>query len=80
MGKILAFDYGLKRTGLAITDELKMIASPLTTVETLSILLDKIMTGGINREEIGEKARQKIIDVFNRNRMIDSLVNAYKQI
>ena len=49
-------------------------------VETLSTLLDNIMTGGINREQIGEKARQKIIDVFNRNRMIDSLINAYKQI
>lgn len=49
-------------------------------VETLSSLLDGIITGGINRELIGEKARQKIIDVFNRNRMIESLINAYKQI
>jgi glycosyltransferase involved in cell wall biosynthesis len=50
-------------------------------VQTLSTLLDKIMTGeGINREEIGEKARQKIVEVFNRNKMIDSLIDAYKQI
>lgn len=50
-------------------------------VETLSALLDKIMTGnGINREQIGEKARQKIVETFNRNKMIDSLVDAYKQI
>lgn len=49
-------------------------------VETLSSLLDGIITGGINRELIGEKARQKIIDVFNRNRMIESLIKAYKQI
>lgn len=50
-------------------------------VETLSALLDKIMTGnGINREQIGEKARQKIVEAFNRNKMIDSLVDAYKQI
>ena len=44
-GKILAFDYGLKRTGLAITDELKMIASPLTTVETKELFpfLEKLM-------------------------------------
>ncbi len=50
-------------------------------VETLSALLDKIMTGnGVNREQIGEKARQKIVEAFNRNKMIDSLVDAYKQI
>ena len=49
-------------------------------VETLSLLLDSIMSGGINREKIGENARQKVIDAFNRNRMIDSLINAYRQI
>jgi glycosyltransferase involved in cell wall biosynthesis len=49
-------------------------------VDTLSLLLDSIMSGGINREKIGENARQKVIDAFNRNRMIDSLINAYRQI
>ncbi len=50
-------------------------------VETLSALLDKIMTGnGINAEQIGEKARKKIVETFNRNKMIDSLVDAYRQI
>lgn len=34
MGRILGIDYGLKRTGLAITDPLKIIASPLETVLT----------------------------------------------
>lgn len=37
MSKILAFDYGEKRTGIAITDELQIIASGLTTVETKNI-------------------------------------------
>jgi len=32
--KILAIDYGRKRTGLAETDDARIIASPLTTVET----------------------------------------------
>ncbi len=32
--KILAIDYGLKRCGLAVTDELQIIASALTTVDT----------------------------------------------
>jgi putative Holliday junction resolvase len=32
MGRILAIDYGRKRTGLAVTDELRIIATPLDTV------------------------------------------------
>ena len=34
MARILAFDYGEKRTGIAVTDELQIIASGLTTVDT----------------------------------------------
>jgi putative Holliday junction resolvase len=34
MGRILAIDYGTKRTGIAVTDELQIIASGLTTVST----------------------------------------------
>ncbi len=36
MGRILAIDYGKKRTGLAVTDELQIIASGLTTIDTAS--------------------------------------------
>ncbi len=32
MGRIFAIDYGKKRVGFAVTDPLKIIASPLTTV------------------------------------------------
>ncbi|HEY0434898.1 MAG TPA: RuvX/YqgF family protein, partial [Chitinophagaceae bacterium] len=34
MPRIIAIDYGLRRTGLAVTDPLKIIATGLTTVET----------------------------------------------
>ncbi|MDR0714853.1 MAG: Holliday junction resolvase RuvX [Bacteroidales bacterium] len=34
MGRILAIDYGCKRTGLAVTDALQMIAGPLETIPT----------------------------------------------
>ncbi|QSE97926.1 Holliday junction resolvase RuvX [Fulvivirga lutea] len=34
MGRILSIDYGIKRVGLAVTDPLKMIASPLETIES----------------------------------------------
>ena len=37
LGRILALDYGKVRTGIAITDPLKMIASGLTTVETSTL-------------------------------------------
>lgn len=38
MGRILAIDYGTKRTGLAVTDPLRIIATALNTVETKNIL------------------------------------------
>ncbi len=38
MGRILAIDYGTKRTGLAVTDEMQIIASGLTTVETKDLI------------------------------------------
>ncbi|NHM07935.1 Holliday junction resolvase RuvX [Flavobacterium sp. CYK-4] len=34
MPRIIAIDYGQKRTGIAVTDELQIIASGLTTVES----------------------------------------------
>ena len=34
MGVVLAIDYGAKRSGIAVTDNLKMIAYPLDTVGT----------------------------------------------
>jgi putative Holliday junction resolvase len=38
LGRILAIDYGKKRTGLAVTDPLKIIAGALDTVETSRLL------------------------------------------
>jgi putative Holliday junction resolvase len=38
MGRIIAIDYGVKRTGIAVTDELQIIASGLTTVETPELI------------------------------------------
>ncbi len=38
MGRILAIDFGEKRTGIAVTDELKIIASGLTTVKSSNLL------------------------------------------
>jgi putative holliday junction resolvase len=38
MPRILAIDYGLKRTGIAVTDPLKIIATALTTVESPKLI------------------------------------------
>jgi len=38
MPRILAIDYGKKRTGLAVTDPLQIIASPLETVRTHELI------------------------------------------
>ena len=38
MSRVLAIDYGKKRTGLAVTDPLRIIASPLETVPTAALM------------------------------------------
>jgi len=38
MARILAIDYGKKRTGLAVTDPLKIIASGLATIDTEQLI------------------------------------------
>jgi len=50
MGRILAIDYGTKRTGIAVTDELKIIASGLTTVDTKSLI--SFLVDYVNLEKV----------------------------
>jgi len=38
LGRILAIDYGQKRIGLAVTDELRMIAGPLASVHSKDVI------------------------------------------
>lgn len=46
----MAFDYGTRRTGIAITDDLKLIASPLDAVDTSEIW--KVIDGLLQRESV----------------------------
>ena len=60
MGKILAIDFGLKRTGIAITDENKIIASGLTTVdskEMMNFLIKLTKKEAIETIVLGEPKR-----------------------
>ena len=50
MGKILAIDYGEKRIGLAVTDDMKMIAFGLTTVATAEIF--EYLSDYISKEKV----------------------------
>lgn len=57
MARILAIDYGLKRTGIAVTDELQIIASGLTTVDTkmlISFLKDYTVKEKVELFLVGE--------------------------
>ena len=50
MGKIVGIDYGTKRTGIAITDAMQIIASGLTTVKTHA--LDDFISDLVQKEII----------------------------
>jgi len=52
MGRVVALDYGSKRVGIAITDPLKIIATPLETVPTKEII--NFLKGYDEREKIEE--------------------------
>jgi putative Holliday junction resolvase len=57
MPRILSIDYGMKRTGIAITDEMQIIASGLTTVpsETLiAFLKDYFSKEKVEKVIVGE--------------------------
>lgn len=57
MPRILAIDYGMKRTGIAVTDELQIIASGLTTVPSetaIAFLRDYFSKENVIKVLIGE--------------------------
>lgn len=55
MSKILAIDYGLKRCGIAITDDVKMLATPLTTV------LEKELLEFVNKQVLENKVDEIVV-------------------
>tara|TARA_R100000306_G_C4311594_1_gene110481 strand:+ start:166 stop:627 length:462 start_codon:yes stop_codon:yes gene_type:complete len=55
MGRILAIDFGTKRTGIAVTDELQLIASGLTTVNTSELM------AFLERYLVSEKVSQIVV-------------------
>ena len=81
MGRILAIDYGQKRVGLAVTDELQIIATPLATVparETIQFLKNFIGKNVVDCFVVGEP-RQMNNQVSESARYIEPFVRLLKQ-
>ena len=56
MGRILGIDYGRRRCGLAVTDPMRIVASPLDTVETgrlLDFALKYVQSNGVDLIVVG---------------------------
>lgn len=78
MGRIMALDYGAKRCGLATTDPLQIIATPLETVETVKLLsyfeeylkteeLDALVIGEPTHKDGSATALEEKIQKFIEN-------------
>ena len=82
MGRILAIDYGQKRAGIAVTDELKLIANNLASVHVKDIwdfLANYLRTENVECIVVGEPK-----DMRNRpsdsSRFIEPFVNRLKKV
>ncbi|MEM6522691.1 MAG: Holliday junction resolvase RuvX [Bacteroidota bacterium] len=81
MARILALDYGSKRTGIAVSDPLRIIANPLETVssdqlipfltsycakENVDTIVIGVPTDLFNRETHGTKGAQLIMEKIKK--------------
>jgi putative Holliday junction resolvase len=81
MSRILAIDYGKKRTGIAVTDILQMIANGLTTVPTptlMDFLLDYVKKEPVERIIVGHPKQMNNEDSENMKRIVP-FVNQLKK-
>lgn len=82
----MAIDYGGKRTGIAVTDEMQIIASGLTTVETKNIfpfLENYFKTENVSKIIVGEPKRmnnEASSIGAEINKFVEKLAKLYPQI
>ena len=70
--RVLAIDYGQKRTGLAVTDPLQLIANGLTTVATKDLeafVLDYVSREHVERIVVGQPRQMNGQDSENMRRI-----------
>ncbi len=80
MPRILAIDYGQKRTGIAVTDELQIIASGLTTIPsatTINFLKDYFSKEKVSKVLIGEP-KQMNGEPSQSTEIIEAFVRKFK--
>jgi putative Holliday junction resolvase len=82
MSRILAIDYGKKRTGLAVTDVLQIVANGLTTVETQQLeafIADYVGREPVERIVVGHPKQMDNTDSENMKR-IQPFVNRLRKL
>ncbi|MBO4673252.1 MAG: Holliday junction resolvase RuvX [Bacteroidaceae bacterium] len=82
MSRILAIDYGQKRTGIAVTDTLQMIANGLATVETKELekfILDYVAKEDVSVIVVGKPTQMNGQDSENMKR-IEPFFNRLKRL
>jgi len=82
MGRILAIDYGKKRTGIAVTDPLQIIPGGLVTVvstELITYLEEYILKEEVEKIIVGEPKQTNGLPSENLAR-VQNFVNRWKKI
>ena len=75
MGRLMAIDYGTKRTGLAVSDPLKIIATGLSTVETKDLML--FIENYFKKEQIECFVIGEPKTIFNKDSAIAPKINEF---
>ena len=73
MGRIVAIDYGKKRTGIAVSDPLRMIAGGLTTLPSngaISFLKQYIAANDVDLFILGDPRQMNYEPSENRERVL----------
>jgi putative Holliday junction resolvase len=81
MSRLLAIDYGRKRTGIAVTDTLQLIANGLTTVAThelMDFILKYVASEPVERILVGKPKQMNNEDSENMKR-IEPFVNTLRK-
>lgn len=82
MARLLAIDYGKKRTGLAVSDEMQIIAGGLTTVPTtglLDFILDYVKCEPVERIVVG-LPKQMNNEPSENMRRVEPFVNRLRKL
>jgi putative holliday junction resolvase len=82
MGRILAFDYGKKRIGLAVTDQMQIIASPLITISPS--MIENFLLDYLKKEIVDEFVVGYPVQMNNKPsdsvKYIDPFLNRLKKL